>query len=327
MLFLGEPQRPLVTRFHQGDIPPRDIESDPLLSRWARARSLGVRADADAHPEGTTGADLAVRKDRLEAVFREESSLLAPLAEDLSQRNMLALVADSEGVILLARGGGGLATEAGRVRLVEGTRWSESARGTNAIGTAIAESRPVAVVGAAHFEERNHGLFCYATPIRDAYGDLVAVLDVTGAAPHHNPAVALAVHAAGAALERSLHQREYAAATPGGLAFIESLLSRAATPAMLVSASGAILSLNPLAAEALGVDTPQGLTAERVFGAPVRALESMALSPREGHARFETRRGRYRLDLTPLHGAGGRLLALVVYLEPERIRTVFTPLT
>lgn len=58
----------------------------------------------------------------------------------------------------------------------------EGARGTNAIGTAIVERRPVAVIGAAHYEERNRGLFCYAMPIHDPYGRLVAVLDVTGAA-------------------------------------------------------------------------------------------------------------------------------------------------
>ncbi len=67
------------------------------------------------------------------------------------------------------------------MRLVEGSRWSEDARGTNAIGTAIAERQPVAVLGRAHYEDRNHGLFCYATPMPDAYGDVVGVLDVTGA--------------------------------------------------------------------------------------------------------------------------------------------------
>lgn len=52
------------------------------------------------------------------------------------------------------------------------------AKGTNAIGTAIFEKKPVVVHGDQHFLRANHGLTCSALP--DLPADLLGVLDVTG---------------------------------------------------------------------------------------------------------------------------------------------------
>ena len=300
-------------RFHGGEMGAREIDAHPVLSRWSRVAASGLRADSAAYAQGTTDGDLASRKDRMEAVFREETPLLAPMAEQLSASSLLALVSDHEGVIVLARGGGGFIGDAARVRLVEGARWAEQSRGTNAIGTAIAERRPVAVVGRAHYEQRNHGLFCYATPIRDAYGEVVAALDVTGNLALDSPAIGLAVQAAGAALERALKLREYAAATAGGYAVIERMLRRSSAPALLVEIDGSVRAMNVPARAALGVD-PVALTSEHVFGASASALAAMALAPRRG-ARFETAGARYQLDIEPIIGPAGRVLSLVVYLD------------
>src|SRR6478735_427687 len=111
---------------------------EAVLTRWARAESLGVRAESDAFPVGTSDSDLVVRRDRLEDVFREERALLGPMVDDLAAHSLLAIVADADGFVLAAHGDGS-ADPAMRVRLVEGACWSEGARGTNAIGTAIVE--------------------------------------------------------------------------------------------------------------------------------------------------------------------------------------------
>ncbi|MFO0592048.1 MAG: sigma 54-interacting transcriptional regulator [Polyangiaceae bacterium] len=343
VLHLVEPGQALAERFLEGDLDRREIEAHPVLARWARAANLGVRADSLALPEGPAGADLAVRRDRLEAVFREESKILSPLAEELSARSMLAILTDPEGVVLLSRGGGDFNAHAAKVRLAEGTCWSEAARGTNAIGTAIVERRPVAVIGGAHFEERNRGLFCYATPILDPYGDLAAVLDVTGAAEQHSAAIGVAVQAAGSALSRALALREFAAVNPGGYAVIERLLHRTSTPALLVQANGAVLAMNPAARAALGLGAsdprrapgdsepplPRGLQAEHVFGVGADALRALGMSGNTPsplraaarlhaeQARFQTPQGRYKLDVEPIAGTEGRLLSMIVYLEPD----------
>ncbi len=169
VLVLDEPlDVTLRDRFHEERVSVRERSEHPLLSRWGRAVEAGVRADALAHPEGVAASELQTRRERLQEVFREESALLGPIASDFASRSLVAIVADSEGVIVSAHGGGAFVETAARTRLVEGASWAESVRGTNAIGTALVEGGPVAVVGGAHFELRNSRLFCYASPVRDA---------------------------------------------------------------------------------------------------------------------------------------------------------------
>jgi transcriptional regulator of acetoin/glycerol metabolism len=290
--------------------------ASPVRERWERAARLGVSATSDAYPTGTNGSDLTHRRERLADVFDGEHAILEPLAAQLAARELVAIVADPDGVILASRGGCGLVDPAARVRLVEGARWSEEARGTNAIGTAIVEKRPVAVIGDAHFEVRNKSLFCYATPVRDAFGALVAVLDVTGPVRAHDPAVGMAVHAAGAALEQTLRAAAYARAGVGAISAIERLVHRCLDPALVVEASGVVGEINDAARAALHV-LERALTCERLFGVPYAELELLAAQGARG-MRFEARGVTYRVELDPIAGAPGRALGIVVHLERER---------
>jgi sigma-54 dependent transcriptional regulator, acetoin dehydrogenase operon transcriptional activator AcoR len=292
-----------------------------VRERWERVARSGLRADSPAYPIGTSNAELATRRDRLEDVFRDEHAILDPLAAQLAARALVAIVADAEGVILSTHGDGELVDPSARVRLCEGAQWSETARGTNAIGTAIIERRPVAVIGGAHYEERNQALFCYATPIHDSFGDLVAVLDVSGPIHANDPAIGVAVQAAGSALEQALRAVAYARVGAGALATIERLVQRCGEPAFVVEANGVVSTMNTAARTALPqVDGP--VSCARLFGVPYAELEVLALRGGRDMS-FETASGTYRVALDPIISsepsrASGRTLAIVVYLELVR---------
>jgi len=64
--------------------------------------------------------------------------------------------------------------------LMPGVEWSEQSKGTNAIGTALTEERPVVVHGRDHYLQANQFLTCSCTPIFDPYGKVMGALDVTG---------------------------------------------------------------------------------------------------------------------------------------------------
>jgi transcriptional regulator of acetoin/glycerol metabolism len=71
-------------------------------------------------------------------------------------------------------------SKAERVALSSGSSWQEQHRGTNAIGTALAEAGSVEIHGAEHFLERNGFLTCAAAPIMAADGQLMGVIDISG---------------------------------------------------------------------------------------------------------------------------------------------------
>lgn len=289
-----------------------------MRERWARSSRLGLHREADAYPEGISNAELYERRDRLQDVLREERELLEPISAQLAHGPLVAIVADRDGVILTAHSDRAAVDPVARARLVEGARWGEETRGTNAIGTALVEGAPVGVVGRAHFEVRNRDLFCYATPVRDAYGEIVAVLDVSGPLYSHDQAVGSAVQAAGAALERALRSVSYVDERTGPFAAIERLVHRTADATVLIEATGTLRVVNAAARVALASLTSStgAASCERLFGMSFQEL--LATAAGRGGMRFETRSGAYRLAVEPITGVGQRTLAALVHLEPER---------
>ena len=212
--------------------------------RWARSRALGVVPDGEAHPEGVRDAELIERRARLAEAFRSSVPLaLVPDAvRAAGDAGYTALLADPDGVIVAARASERFDSTAARVRLVEGACWNEARRGTNAIGTALFEGRAIAVIGAAHYERMNHGLVCYATPIRDPLGEVVAVFDVTSRVELANPLVGALVQTVAGAFEQVLREAAYARAHPGGLGAVRALIERAGAPAFLVERGGRVVA-------------------------------------------------------------------------------------
>ncbi|XLM22314.1 GAF domain-containing protein, partial [Chromobacterium piscinae] len=75
----------------------------------------------------------------------------------------------------------GFLDKAARLALAPGMDWSEAARGTNAIGTALAAADSILVRGAEHYLERNRALSCAASPLLGPQGQMLGVLDISGA--------------------------------------------------------------------------------------------------------------------------------------------------
>ncbi|MBX7195538.1 MAG: GAF domain-containing protein, partial [Sandaracinaceae bacterium] len=153
-----------------------------LARAWARAVSLGASTEGLGTEERLVrGSALVERSEPLEALWQTSPGLVDRALAHESLRDFALLIADPTGLVARSIGGGRFAAQARALHLIEGATWSEAARGTNAIGTAIAEQRAVSVEGFAHFGRRYGNLVCYAAPVHDPSGALVAVLDATSA--------------------------------------------------------------------------------------------------------------------------------------------------
>jgi sigma-54 dependent transcriptional regulator, acetoin dehydrogenase operon transcriptional activator AcoR len=274
-----------------------DEKAHPVLTRWRRALALGRRPEGPSDPVGLDESAVRDRREVLGATLREVSEAAATLRTF----DVTTLLADGEGVLVWSDPGA-FGDRAAGARLVTGARWSECARGTNAIGTALAEARDVAVIGAAHFEEANRGLFCYATPIVDAYGEILGVFDASGDVRDDDPLVGALVSRVGAALRAALRQEAWA--TVGAVGAMERMVERCAVPALLVERAG-VRRMNDKARDLL-----RGSVEE-----PTLSFSRLEALVRSG--RSESVRG-HRLQLEPVLGAGGRVLGVVACLDPER---------
>ncbi|MDO9322047.1 MAG: sigma-54-dependent Fis family transcriptional regulator [Pseudomonas sp.] len=63
--------------------------------------------------------------------------------------------------------------------LMPGSCWSEALRGTNALGTAVVEGRPVLINSGEHYLDRLSRFSCTSVPIKNPHGQVIGVIDLT----------------------------------------------------------------------------------------------------------------------------------------------------
>jgi transcriptional regulator of acetoin/glycerol metabolism len=317
MLTLAEPDIALWERFHSGRLDATDDLVHPVIAHWARARSLGAAPEGALAPDAVLdGTALRDRREQVAPCFREIAEILDGVADDLAQRGYVLLVTDADGVILASRGGGGFTNSAARVRLVEGARWHEATRGTNAIGTAIASREAVTVIGRAHFEQVNHGLVCYAAPVVDASGATSMVLDITGPVEAADPLAQATLLGAARSVALLLRVHAYDRLLAGSRALLERTLHRCPSPALLVEPPGVIRAVNARARADLGLAASPGQPASALLGLGWEALAALA---RSGASAPVAPRGvGLTLHAEPLLDDRGRALAVLVFVETDR---------
>jgi len=151
-----------------------------LIRDWTRCKSLGI------NPSMHEG--IILPEDEYQSVLASNSFIIeksAPILNKVS--NLLTgvpgilILADNKGTILYIIGDPSVRLRAAEDSgLVERASWSESAAGTNGIGTAIAQKEAVHIYSNEHFCEGWRQWSCAATPIFDPFTDeILGVIDFT----------------------------------------------------------------------------------------------------------------------------------------------------
>ncbi|WP_085314331.1 sigma-54-dependent Fis family transcriptional regulator [Derxia lacustris] len=145
-----------------------------------RSQRFGLESGRvpDAAPLAQPDMNHALEKSRVLRVHA--MPVMESLYENIINTHSMVVLTDAIGTILHTLGDGDFVERAQRVALQPGVSWAEQQRGTNAIGTAIAEAAPTTVHAEQHFLRANHFLTCSATPIFDPRGEVAGILDVTG---------------------------------------------------------------------------------------------------------------------------------------------------
>jgi transcriptional regulator of acetoin/glycerol metabolism len=196
------------------------------------------------------------------------------LYQQIVNTHNMVLLTDAHGVILHSLGDADFLEKANRVALTPGVAWSEESKGTNAIGTAIAERAPSTIHADQHFLASNHFLTCSAAPITDHRGNVVGVLDVSGdRRSYHKHTMAL-VRMSALMIENQLFAATFENAITlhfhARPEFIGTLMEGIAS----FTPGGRFLAANRAALFQLGLSYPalQAHTFSSLFGLPVSAL-------------------------------------------------------
>src|SRR5574343_2098267 len=166
--------------FDQGTLPEGLV--DPLIIRsWERCRRFGI-GEGPYLPvaEALDRVALKTEQERNRYLLQQGRPIMEHVFEQIRESGSMGILADANGLLLETVGDPDFVSRADRVALLAGASWDENLRGTNAIGTALSEEAPVAVLGGEHFLEHNGFLTCCASPIFGPDGRLIGVLDISG---------------------------------------------------------------------------------------------------------------------------------------------------
>ncbi|NDY90784.1 sigma-54-dependent Fis family transcriptional regulator [Ideonella livida] len=145
-----------------------------------RCQALGLSRieRPDFSPLGRS--DLTVARDRNQRLYSHAAPVMEMLYEQIVNSESMVVLTDATGTILHSIGDDDFLSRANKVALSPGANWSEAAKGTNAVGTALVDEVPTLVHADEHFMHANHFLTCSAAPILDPRGNILGVLDVSG---------------------------------------------------------------------------------------------------------------------------------------------------
>src|SRR6185312_6960408 len=150
-----------------------------IVESWRRVLASGlepidVLPSIEADPSETRERWLEHPLGLLRHVLVEPLQLLA------EESNSVVQVTDPSGLTLYLGGPEWLKARAAEMNLIEGARCSETANGTNGVGTALATDHPVQVFAFEHFSHHHREWVCSGAPIHDPVsGQLVGVIDLS----------------------------------------------------------------------------------------------------------------------------------------------------
>nr|WP_315464541.1 sigma-54-dependent Fis family transcriptional regulator [uncultured Rhodoferax sp.] len=159
---------------------PAGIVDERLARSWHRSLAAGLAPTARVAPDPASGSQLRQILAGNHALLAHSRPVMEYVFDQVRHSQSVVVLADSGGMLMHTLGDPYFVDKAERVALTSGASWHEAHRGTNAIGTALAERGAVEIHGSEHYLERNGFLTCAASPILSATGTLSGILDISG---------------------------------------------------------------------------------------------------------------------------------------------------
>lgn len=193
----------------------QDPSTDPSGLRsliddsWRRCQLASVDPGQAQAPITISGGKLYQLRDQCAELLGASTPVMAQARTFLSETGTVMVLTDTHGTVLSMEGDPRTLGAAENVHLLAGANWSESASGTNAIGTTLSVGQPVQIHSAEHYCEGIKRWSCSATVIRDSLdGTPLGSIDVSGLTGSYSRHTLALVVSTAARIESRLAQTE-----------------------------------------------------------------------------------------------------------------------
>lgn len=303
-----------------GHIDTADL--NPVINRsWQRCRDLKVCYDRSLGTDVLTGERFRDKLEKNIQLVKAAIPVMNDLFGVLRGFGFMVILADCEGTILKTLVDEGFSRQAGEVMLREGANWGEQIQGTNAIGTSLAEHKPVNIIGHEHYVMTNHNIACSAVPIFGVDGSIIGTLDATGEANKGSKRISGMVGMAVRSIERELQMAHLQQGFDEYKSCYRNIIDLIREGTIMVDETGMIKEISPVAGQLLGINPDEflGVSYEELFTAnKIWIMDSsvfdtgeLSISPKHGSSLVSARARR-------IYGSDGEAKGLLALLSPGK---------
>ncbi|MFC0384693.1 GAF domain-containing protein [Muricoccus vinaceus] len=254
-----------------------------IAASWRRSALLhGLDPEARAARQALASAELRQVRDAMGPLVELAQPVMDRLFQAVGGIGCCVVLTDERGVLVERRGAGGEDRQFRDWGLWTGAVWSEAREGTNAIGTCLAEGRPLTVHRDQHFQARNALLSCTTAPVYDHEGRLAAALDVSSARRDLTEGMTALIAASVAEAARRIEERCFRQAFPRARIVLAD--DRTAGALLAIDADDLVVGASRSARQALGITAARlrrPLPAADVLGAGEAEAAPPALAQAE----------------------------------------------
>ncbi|ASA57734.1 sigma-54-dependent Fis family transcriptional regulator [Vibrio gazogenes] len=246
---------------------------DWLTSSWDRCHQAGLKQRRQPDNIIMSSAELKERQWSVNALLQAVETYAVPLFNQMfAHSDSRLLLTDREGVILASWGQQRFKERLTQIALENGVCWQENLKGTNAIGTAIIEARPLTIIGKQHYVHQHQFISCSASPVFNHHGHLIGILDITSEQQQHDLATQMLVQNMVQQVENHLLCDIPDGAVKINLACEKNLLNSGWQGVLVADASGKVLAHNHIAFQLLERPNIIGLSIENLLQQQERTL-------------------------------------------------------
>lgn len=146
----------------------------------SRSVKYGIEHDLLFPKKILWGDELDRLLDSNESLITTASPIIQNLYSIVKGSGFVIILTDGKGCILDLMGDSETIKDASALKMIKGAYMAEDSVGTNAMGIAIQEDRPIQVTAQEHFINAYHRWTCSSAPIHDSTGSIIGLLNLTG---------------------------------------------------------------------------------------------------------------------------------------------------
>ncbi|ULG68035.1 sigma-54-dependent Fis family transcriptional regulator [Marinobacterium sediminicola] len=299
----------------EGELPSGYLR-DEIEASWRRSLEAGLDCSGDHGDIIDEVPDLKAFKEQHELLVQVAMPEIEQLTHQFGDQGLIML-ANADARILALEGSDHLITPSRQLALRQGVSWSEANRGTNAVGTAVIEHRPVLINEEEHFLDKVAHFSCTASPLFDADGHLMGVLDLTRVGHNSQPQDTLGViQLAARNIEGRLFTSQYQNRIVLAFHTRQQYLRSAWQGLVALDEEGRLLAINEQGCQLLGRgrELIVGKTIDELVGQSVGLLLSTCM--RQRIASVQTRSGELYCELLQFPN---RLLPVAPVVRPPSV--------